>query len=416
MVIATFVGIQRVVLVRPRVMVAEATALMSAAVVPSAATLQVVQLSEPLGHFLVIFSQQGHQLLRDRAVALASLFAGNEEGRRKTRLARTTRTTDTMDVTIEIVRRNGHIELNHVRHLGHIQTSRCHIGGNENANIAVTEHAQGVFALRLRTVTVDLFRSNTVHRAQAVTQPGGGLFLLHKNEGSSIRVTQRLDQQLHLLVRIGRGQHQLLANVIHGRAHTTHRNPHIVSQEVTSQLLDFGRECRREHERLAQIAAGHVVVLHDLSDLRLQDRGDTILMKRTAVFSLSETLYLKAHIKHAICLVQHQKRHLRQGNASAVNEVVEASGCGHDDVTATGQLLQLCTNIVSAIHTNALELRSEGQTASIQLDLRGKFSRWREHNSARQSSAMGVDANYGRALHAFDLSNKCMVQLRDNWN
>lgn len=145
-------------------MVAEAPALVSTAVVSSAATLQVVQLSEPFGHFLVILNQQSHQLLRDRAVTLASLFARNEKGRRETGLAGTTRAPNTMDVHIEIIRRNGHIELNHVRHLGYIQTSRCHIGGDEDANVAVTEHAQGVFTLRLRTVTVDFFRSDTVHR------------------------------------------------------------------------------------------------------------------------------------------------------------------------------------------------------------------------------------------------------------
>lgn len=227
-------------------------------------------------------------------------------------------------------------------------------------------------------------------------------------------MTQRLDQQLHLLVRIGRGQHQLLANVLHGRAHSTHRNPHIVSQEVTGKLLDFGRERRRKHERLAQIAARHVVVLNDLSDLRLQNRGK--FKKRIPPINISETPYLEAHIKHAISLVQHQKRHLRQGNATAVNEIVETSGRGHNDVTATSQLLQLSTNIVSTINTNALELRAKGQTASIQLDLRGKFSRWCQDHGARHSAAMGVNANYGSVLSAFDLSNKCVVQLRDDWD
>jgi hypothetical protein len=76
----------------------------------------------------------------------------------------------------------------------------------------------------------------------------------------------------------------LLGDVLAGRSDTADREEDVVVKEVASEALDLNGEGGREEQRDAFTGLGHGVLLNNATDLRL-----------------------KAHVKHAISLVQNKE-------------------------------------------------------------------------------------------------------------
>mmetsp|Transcript_33576 Transcript_33576/g.57579 ORF Transcript_33576/g.57579 Transcript_33576/m.57579 type:complete len:680 (+) Transcript_33576:271-2310(+) len=336
------------------------------------AGVMVVQVRKPLRHFLSVLLQESQDLRRNLAIALAELASWHKQRRGHAAHARTTGTSNAVHIHIEVLRTQGQIELDHMRHRGHVESTRGDVRGNEDADLSVAELPQGVLALGLGAVAVDLLGLDVALAAKAIAQPGGRAALLHKHQRAAFGLVDRPQQELNLVVRIGRGAEDLLFDVVYGGAHATNADPHVVAQELTGQGLDLVGESGGEEKSLALAGGRHVVLLDDAADLGLE-----------------------THVKHAIGLVQHQQGHTAEGHTATVHQVVQTAGGGHDQITARGQLSQLGAQVVATVHTYGLEVRAVHQAPRVEVDLRGQLTGGRQHHSQGQGTTL-ADAH---ALH-----------------
>ena len=301
------------------------------------------------------------------SVAPTGFFAGHEERRGHAGLAGAPRASDAVHIRVEVVGADGHVELHHVHHHRHVQSSCGHVGRHQHADGALAELVQGMLALGLGPVAVDLLGADAL-LLQAAADPRGRALLLDEDQCAALHTRQSFHQQLQLHVWVRRRLHEPLLDVLHRGADPSHPDPSVVSQKLTGQGLDLVGKGGGKHERLPLVLGRHVVLHHDAADLRLE-----------------------AHVEHAVGLVQDQMRHLAEGDHATVHQVVESAGCGDDDVATGRQLHQLAADIRTAVHDNSFQIRVMTQLASLGMNLARKLSGGGEYNGPWHASAFIVD-------------------------
>lgn len=119
---------------------------------------------------------------------------------------------------------------------------------------------------------------------------------------------QQLEELGLLLVLV-----HLVEGLLHigtGSAHHAHRDEEVIVEKLSRQLLHILREGGGEHERLAVACLLHGGVVHHLLNV-----------------------LHKAHIQHAVGLVQNGEADALKVHAVAANKVKQPSGGGHQDMT-----------------------------------------------------------------------------------
>ncbi len=194
---------------------------------------------------------------------------------------------------------------------------------------------------------------------QKVLQGVGSLLGLHENEGQPLfNRLQQVQQHLALIRRRDVLDH--LHDEVGGRSHTPHGQEDVVTQEVRRQPLDLLREGGREQQGLPVADGWHVLSLHDTPDLGL-----------------------KAHVKHAIGLVQGQKPHVLQGDTGSIDDVNQPSRSRHKEVAAPLELPQLLLLGGPTVHHHRANACLVGELAGLVIDLRCKLTCRGQHQCQR---------------------------------
>src|ERR1039458_9038430 len=93
----------------------------------------------------------------------------------------------------------GHIEVDDVRHVGHVDTAGGNVGGNEHAMTALGEAAQSLIALGLRAVAVNL-RGGMAAANEATSYAVCAVLGAHENQKASLLCAKKVLEQLLFFV------------------------------------------------------------------------------------------------------------------------------------------------------------------------------------------------------------------------
>lgn len=84
-----------------------------------------------------------------------------------------------------------------------------------------------------------------------------------------------------------------------------------------------------------------------------------------------------------ISLVEDQKAQIFQSDLAPVDDVVETTGRGDNQVTAAIELTHLIAGVVATVQHSWAHARAVRELLSFLEDLRGQFARWGEHQAER---------------------------------
>ena len=179
-----------------------------------------------------------------------------------------------------------------------------------------------------------------------------------------------MQQEIALAIRVHR-----VGAVLDGGHHAVlrgHLNFRRIAHETMRDLLDFLSESGREQQRLAT--------------LRRQHREDAADRRQ------------KAHVEHAIGLVQHQHLDARQIQVALFDVVDQTTGRGHQHVHAAAQRVGLWPHADAAENDRARHARVSGVFAQVVMHLQGQLARGREDERARRARNRAT----GRGRQALD--------------
>ena len=233
-------------------------------------------------------------------------FVGRAEGDGDAVAAGAGRAADAVDIGIRHFRQ---VVVEDMADAGDVDAARGDVGGDEDADFAVTEGLQGALALALALVAVDRGDGIFLFR-QVLGQLFRRVLGAHEHHGLRLRiVVQRLLQKLGLVVLAGEEMHILL-DLVGGFAGRRDLDLDRVLQEAAGEIGDRLRHGRREKKRLA-LGRNHA--------------GD------------AAQIVDEAEIEHLVGLVQHQMGDMGERDGVAVDEIEQAAGRGDEDVGAALQ-------------------------------------------------------------------------------
>jgi hypothetical protein len=119
------------------------------------------------------------------------------------------------------------------------------------------------------------------------------------------------------------------------------------SRDLAHLALQRGGE-----QQCLSLGAGH---LHDLLDHRA-----------------------KAHVEHAVGLVEHQQANLCKRYVATIDQIEQAPGCSHQDVGARGDA-RLLDDARATVNRGDRQRANVGDRAQILDDLQGELARGRQH-------------------------------------
>ena len=256
-----------------------------------------------------------------------------------------------MDVVLGV---HGHVEVHHGVNARDIDASTHDVGGHEHANLAVAEALKCALAGLLRTVRVhdvDLDAGVLERLAHAVDTHLRAAEDEHALE--ALLLHEGLEQRD--LVALGDGA-EVLVNRGGRLAYAGNFDNVGVGEHRVHRALDAWRDGGREQQRLALLGAG----LHDAAHA-----GP------------------KAHVKHAVRLVQDENLHVAEVDVVVLHEVDEAARRGHEQVAAGLERADLTVEL-GAAHDHDRGLAGLGtDLARDVLDLRGELARGRDDEGER---------------------------------
>ena len=125
-----------------------------------------------------------------------------------------------------------------------------------------------------------------------------------------------------------------------------------------------------------------------LDALRVSGREQQGLPLFRALFGNRGDVIEKAHVQHAVGLVQDEHFDVRQVDRSLPHVVHQSAGSGHDDVDAAAKRGELALDAHAAIDGRGPQRREAAVLADGLLDLHCQLSRWSEDQAADR--ALGV--------------------------
>ena len=243
--------------------------------------------------------------------------------------------------------------------VGHVDAAAHDIGGHKCLELAGTEAVQRAFALLLGTVGM-----HDAHlEALALKRGGNGVHALlgaaEHEHAPGVPGFDEMGEQAHLLA-LHHGHKALLHRV--GRlAGAGNLDEHGVVQHRGHALLDVARDGGREQQGLARAGKPR----HNLAHA-----GP------------------KAHVEHAVGLVEHENLHVRQVDFLALHEVDESAGRGHEHVAARLEALELTVVALAADDRGDALARDGAKLVSHSVNLLGKLAGGRDDEGTRGDLAL----------------------------
>ncbi|CFE00772.1 Uncharacterised protein [Bordetella pertussis] len=288
-----------------------------------------------------------------------ALFVGGEQGDRLARRAGAAGAADPVDIVFGVVRQ---VVVDDAGHAGHVQAARRDVGRHQHFQIAGLERLERLHAVALGLVAVDRLGLHAV-TLELARQPRGADLGVGKHD--DLLQAARLDQ-VHHRRPLGIAMH-LVGDLRDGVGRGVARGDfdlHRVVQVRTAQLADFIAERGREQQPLA---------------LRRQQADDA--------FEIGQ----KAHVEHAVGLVEHQDADLAEVDVLLLDVIEQAPRRGHQDFATAPQGFLLRTDVHAAEHHGAAQRRMQAVALDAFVNLVGQFPRGREnegpHRVARRRCA-----------------------------
>jgi hypothetical protein len=252
-----------------------------------------------------------------------------------------------------VLRRVGQVEIHHKRKLVDIQAASGDIGRNENPNRAFLEFRQRLGALLLAFVAVNRGGTNAV-LLQLLGKTAGAV--LGSAEHQDLLQISRFDQvcqQIALAFMVDRINY--LGDVLGSGIATCNFNQHRVGEQLVGQFLDFAGEGGGKQQILP---------------LHWQQRDDALDIRE------------KAHVQHAVGLIQHQNFHPGQVDGFLLDVVKQPPRGSHQDFHPPFQRGNLLFNVDSAEYHRGFQRQVFAISLHAFFYLRGQFTGWRENQGS----------------------------------
>ena len=298
----------------------------------------------------------------DRALDLLeqALLLDIAERDRVTRLAGARGAADAVHIRLGLHRK---IEVDDMGDVVDVEAARGDIGGDEHGRAARAEGVEGARALVLRLVAVDRLGVDAVG-LQLAREAVGAVLRLGEDDGALHRErVEEVDEELRLL----RLEHEveLLVDAVDRARDRRHRHAHGIVEERVGEMADLLRHRRREE--------------HGLARLRQQRRD------------LADRLD-KAHVEHAVRLVEHEELDLAEVDEPLLEEVDEATRRRDEDIDALLDRADLRALADAAEDHGVAERRVTAVAREALGDLRRELTRGREDERLRLAAERGARA------------------------
>ncbi|ROW15354.1 hypothetical protein VPNG_02370 [Cytospora leucostoma] len=286
-------------------------------------------------NLLVSLLEKVDQLTHDTPIAAVEECGGD------TSVTSTAGTTNTVHVVVDV---GGQVVVHNVGDVGNIETTGSNSSCDQDGATSVTEHVESTLTLALSAVAVD----GSCWEALVDEEVGQGVrhaLGLDEDESQTGAVGVENVEQNGALVNV-LNILDLLGDVLGSGTNTTDGQENVVLQEVTSQHLDVPREGSGEHEGLAVLNTGHVLTLHNATNLGLE-----------------------THVKHTISLVEDEVLDVLQGDATTLYEIDQTSRSSHQEITSTLDLTELRANVSTTVDDTRSHPRTVGEFPRLIVNL-----------------------------------------------
>jgi len=249
----------------------------------------------------------------------------------------------------------GHVEVEHRRHILDVEAARGHVGAHQQVDFALLEGFQGFQALVLALVAVQR-GGLEAFALQAARQAGATELAVHEDEGLlDAPGLEHLVDGTALVVVVGAVEALLHRG---GRlVRPGHLDGDGVLQVAAGQALDLGRERGREQQRGALLG---------------QVGQDALQVGQ------------EADVQHAVGLVEHHVLDLVEHRVLGLDVVQQAAGGGHQHFDTLLELQGLGLHVHAAKDHCAAQLGVLGVQRDLLGNLVGQFARGQQHQRAHR--------------------------------
>ena len=285
------------------------------------------------------------------------LVATVEEGGGDTGVSGTAGTTDPVDVVVDVRRE---VEADDVLDVRGVEPSRGDGGSDHDWGSTVLEGLDRVLALSLGAIAVDGGSGDPVLLEELLEHVGHPLGLDEdEGEAGDGHPEEEVEEDGALVLVLD--VLDLLGDVLGSRTDPTDGEEHLfLLEEVESEPLDLAREGGGEHECLAVVGPGHVLLLNDPPDLGLE-----------------------THIEHPVGLVEDEVADVGKGDPAALDHVDEPAGGGREEVTAGLDLSHLGADVGPSVDDGGPDPGPVGELAGFLVDLEDELAGGGEDESGR---------------------------------
>ena len=257
----------------------------------------------------------------------------------------------------------GDLVVHHVRQLVNVNAAGGNVGGHQGADIAAFKASQCLRARALAFVAVQCHGRNAVFAQVLGHVVGAKLGACEHQHLAPVALADDVREQGFFLA----PAHQVhgLLDALHRGVARRHLNVFGLAQQAVGQIADFVAEGGRKQQRLFLL--GH--------------QGQHF-------FDVVD----KAHVQHAVGLVEHQDLDLAQVQRALARVVQQAAGGGHQNVHAAAQLRDLRAHAHAAKHHHGFEVQVLAIGAHAFFHLGGELAGGREDEGAH---GVGTPAVFG---------------------
>lgn len=295
---------------------------------------------QPRRDVLVRLPQELDQVTNDVLVTAVEERSGN------TSVTRTTSTTNAVNVVIDV---GGKVIVDDVHDVRDIETTSSDGSSDHNGCATLTECIEGRLTLTLRAITVD-GGGGVIVTEQEVGQHVGHALGFDEDEGQSGGLSaEKIKEDGALVVVLN--VLDLLRDVLGGGANSADGKEDILLQEILSEHLDISGEGGREHERLALMHTGHILLLNDPTNLGLE-----------------------THVQHTVSLVEDKVANVCETDATTLDKIDKTTRSGAEEIAAAFDLAELAIYVGTTVHDSGTDPGAIGEFTSFVMDLVDELS------------------------------------------
>ncbi len=243
----------------------------------------------------------------------------------------------------------GLVKVDDVADVGYVETACGDISRDQYFGTARLKRVESTLALRLRFVAVNGFAGKT-RFVERVTQTLCPVFGFAKHQHALKRfVAEHVGEQFYFVGFVGGGNHVLF--------------------DVVASLTFDHTDCDG--------------VMHHFADQAMDRRGHGSAKKQVLTGWGAETddtfdIGQKAHIAHAIGLIEYQYVDGVESQYILLQQVFEPTRCTYDDMRTTADRLYLAVYAHTADDDCAVETQVTRKSFELIVDLGREFARWRD--------------------------------------